>query len=89
MTGIRTATFYGILFQLAVIYRHMGHMFKMSRTKFWIIVNTYNLRDVTDTPNHLCHLSTANKQKHPQVHILMAELLFSEEYKSSALYKVQ
>lgn len=41
------------------------------------------------TPNHLSHLSTANKQKHPQVHILMARLLFSGEYKSSALYKVQ
>lgn len=40
MTGIRTATFYEILVQFAVIYRYMGHMFKMSRTKSWIIVNT-------------------------------------------------
>lgn len=35
------------------LYRHMGHMFKMSRSKFWIILNTYNLRDMPDTPNHL------------------------------------
>lgn len=89
MTGIRTATFYEISFQFAVIYRHMGHMFKMSRSKFWIILNTYNLRDMPDTPNHLSHLSTANKQKHPQVHILMAGTLFSGEHKSSGLYKVQ
>lgn len=89
MTGIRTATFSEILVQFAVIYRHMGHTFKMSRTKIWMIVNTYNLRDVLDTPKHLSHLSTANKQKHPQVHTLMAGILFSGEYKTSALYKVQ
>lgn len=34
MTGIRTATFPEILVQFAVIYRHMGHMYKMSVTKF-------------------------------------------------------